>query len=143
MFFFDKKQVTISLKYLGGHPEMPKQRILTVFKGSGTIQFKEINHPVIPVQTIKKITLCKAENGPGAPGSFSTGRTPAPGAREIKAMPCGKNINNVLVVTLDYNGLDVYMYFTGSHITAKYAQFMGLLKGNYKEYLQSENCSST
>ncbi len=127
MFSFDKKQVTISLKYLGGHPELPKQRTLTVFRSDDDIRFKEVVRPVLPVQSIKKITL----------SNFSQS-TPT-------ALP-KKNFNSekqkkVLVVTLDYHGLTVHMLFTGENMTAKYAQFMGLLRGNYKEYVRSETIS--
>ena len=131
MFSFDKKQVSISLKYLGGHPELPKQRTLTAFRNDNIIQFKEVNRPVLPVQSIKKITL--SNFGPGTPMmSSQTGFTPDQEKKSKK----------VLVITVDYNGLNVHMLFTGENMTAKYAQFMGLLKGNYKEYVHSETCSS-
>jgi len=127
MFSFDKKQVTISLKYLGGHPELPKQRTLTAFRSDDVIRFKEVIRPVLPVQSIKKITLSNFD--PGTPAALSK-----------------RNFNpekqrKVLVVTLDYNGLTVHMLFTGENMTAKYAQFMGLLRGNYKEYVHSETSS--
>ncbi|HBX22796.1 MAG TPA: hypothetical protein DEF34_04030 [Desulfotomaculum sp.] len=131
MFSFDKKQVSISLKYLGGHPELPKQRTLTAFRNDNFIQFKEVIRPVLAVQSIKKIIL--SNFGPGTPMATSrTGFTPDNERRSKK----------VLVITVDYNGLDVHMLFTGDNMTAKYAQFMGLLKGNYKEYVHSETSSS-
>ena len=131
MFSFNKKEVSISLKYLGGHPELPKQRTLTAFRNDNVIQFKEVIRPVLTVQSIKKVTL--SNFGPGTPLTTSrTGFTPD-NVRKSK---------KVLVITVDYNGLDVHMLFTGDNMTAKYAQFMGLLKGNYKEYVHSETYSS-
>lgn len=132
MFSFDKKQVTVLLKYLGGHPEIPKQKKLTAYRINDDIRFKEVLRPVIPVRSIKKISLRKLAACPDTPKVFTTNT----------GFKAHNKSRNALVVTVDYNGLDVHMLFTGDNITAKYAQFMGLLKGNYKEYLQSEISSS-
>lgn len=130
MFSFDKKQVTISLKYLGGHPELPKQRTLTAYRIDNLICFKEVLRPVIPVEAIKKVSL------------ITVPRTRTTAHRVGFDPDKDKKTRNVLVVTVDYNGVDVHMLFTGSNMTAKYAQFMGLFKGHYKEYVRSESSSS-
>lgn len=126
MFFLDKKLVTISLKYLGGHPELTKPRNLTAYRKGDCICFKEITRPVIPISSIKKITLRNVSR---------TTNSLTPALFEQKR---DKKFKNVLDIVLDYNGLEIHMLFSGNNVTSKYAQFLGLLKGSYKEYEKSE-----
>ncbi len=123
MFFLDKKHVTISLKYLGGHPELPKQKNLTAYRNGDCICFKEVTRPAIPISSIKKITLRNVRR-------TANNSTPA--------LLRDEKFRNVLDVVLNYNGLEIHMLFSGDNVTSKYAQFLGLLKGSYKEYEKSE-----
>jgi len=128
-----KKQLSgVQLKYFGGHPEFPQQGSVTVVKEGGCITFLGINKPMIPVNSIKSVSLQKASSrsaGKAAAGAIVGGvLTGGIGAVAGAALGGRKKDDSLLVVAVDYNGMDIEMLFGGDNVSSKYSQFMGLLK---------------
>lgn len=128
-----KKQLSgVQLKYLGGHPEYPYQGNITVIKEGNCITFLGINSPMIPVSSIKNVSLQKGSSrsiGKAAAGAIVGGvLTGGIGAVAGAALGGRKKDDSMLVVTVDYHGMDIELIFGGDNVTSKYSQFMGLLR---------------
>jgi len=128
-----KKQLSgVQLKYLGGHPEYPYQGNITVIKEGNCITFLGINRPTIPVSSIKNVSLQKGSSrsiGKAAAGAIVGGvLTGGIGAVAGAALGGRKKDDSLLVVTVDYHGMDIELIFGGDNVTSKYSQFMGLLR---------------
>lgn len=128
-----KKQASgVMLKYLGGHPELDQQLSVTVIREGDHITFLGLNKPMVPVESIKKVELQKASKrslGKAAAGAVVGGvLTGGIGAVAGAAIGGRKKDDSLLVVTVDYNGMEIEMVFAGDNVAGKYSQFMGLLK---------------
>lgn len=130
-----KKQLSgvMGLNYLGGHPDLPRQmNNITVIREKDYITILGINKPIVPISTIKKVELQKASKrsvGKAAAGAIVGGvLTGGIGAVAGAALGGRKKDDSLLVVTVEYNGMDIEMVFAGDNISSKYGRFMGLLK---------------
>ncbi len=132
-----KRQLTtLNLTYLGGHPDLPnkiavgigtEQEYLVLYNGP---TFKPVLK--VPKSSIKKVELQRESSrsvGKAAAGVIVGGvLTGGIGAVAGAALGGRKKDDSLLVVTIDYNGMDIEMIFSGDNVAGKYSQFMGLLK---------------
>lgn len=128
-----KKQLGgVQVKYIGGHPDAPFHGNVTVIREEDYITFLALEKPKIPISSIKKVELEKASKrsaGKAAAGAIIGGAlTGGVGLIAGAAIGGRKRDDSILVVTVDYNGMEVEMVFGGDNITGKYNQFMGLLR---------------
>lgn len=129
-----KKQLSgVPLTYLGGHPDASFQGKVTVIREGNDLKFLGFDKkPIIPIESIKKVELQKASKrslGKAAAGAVVGGvLTGGIGAVAGAAIGGRKKDDSLLVVTVDYNGMEIEMVFAGDNVAGKYSQFMGLLK---------------
>lgn len=128
-----KKQLSgVPLTYLGGHPDATFKGKVTVIREGDYITFLGIEKPILPVNSIKNVSLQKESSrsiGKAAAGAIVGGvLTGGIGAVAGAALGGRKKDDSLLVATVDYNGMDVEMIFSGDNVSSKYSQFMGLLK---------------
>lgn len=137
MGFWDdfKKQLSgVQLKYAGGHPEAALQGNVTVARDGDCLRFFGgiMRPPNIPVSSIKRVELDKASKrsaGKAAAGAIIGGvLTGGIGLLAGAAVGGRKKDDSIIVMTIDYNGMDVDMIFTGDNVAMKYSRFMSLLK---------------
>lgn len=87
---------------------------------------------MIPVSSIKNVSLQKGSSrsvGKAAAGAIVGGvLTGGIGAVAGAALGGRKKDDSLLVVTVDYHGMDIELIFGGDNVTSKYSQFMGLLR---------------
>ena len=128
-----KKQLSgVQLKYLGGHPDADFIGNVSVIREGDCITFFSFNRPMIPVSSIKNVSLQKGSSrsiGKAAAGAIVGGvLTGGIGAVAGAALGGRKKDDSMLVVTVDYHGMDIELIFGGDNVTSKYSQFMGLLR---------------
>jgi hypothetical protein len=134
--FLDVPKITVrNIKYLGGHPDLPDARTVSLGKEddalvlySGFALTKLLSIPMSDVVNCTLERASKRSAGKAVAGAIVGGfLTGGIGALAGAAIGGRRRDDSVIVLTVRYGPATVDVLFGGDDATKKYAQFMKLL----------------
>ena len=139
MGFLDRMKASmkrIHLKYLGGHPDLPRSQDVEIERQGDNINLysssKDDSIASIPLSAIKSINLERASSrslGKGAAGAIVGGALAGPvGLIAGGAFGGRKKKESVIVVTMRYGSAELQVLFGGQNTERIYPRFVQLLK---------------